>query len=53
MLEKIFSSNKDKKNVSESLNKEEADAKTLIKKYNKSNLIYKKSSFYIYNNTKI
>ena len=53
MLEKIFSSNKDKKNLSESLNKEEADAKTLIKKYNKSNLIYKKSSFYIYNNTKI
>ena len=32
MLEKIFCSNKDKKNVSESLNKAEANAKTLIKK---------------------
>ena len=45
MLEKIFSSNKDNKNVSESLNKKEADAKTLTeKKYNKSNLV--KSNFY-------
>ena len=35
--------------MSESLNKEEADTKTLTKKkYNKSNLIYKKFSFHGY-----
>ena len=49
ILNKIFSSNKDNKNVNESLNKEEAEAKILTKKkYNMSNLIYNKSSFYSY-----
>ena len=40
MLDKILSSNKDNKNVSESLSEEEPDVKTVTKKkYNKSNLI--------------
>ena len=47
MLDKIFRSSKDNKNVNESLIKDEADAKKFTKtKCNKSNLMYSKSSFY-------
>ena len=45
MLDKIFSSSNNNKNVNESLNKDEAHAKTLAKKQNKSNLVCDKFSF--------
>ena len=45
-LDKVFSSNRDNKNVNESLIKKEYVAKTLTKKkYNISNLIYSRSRF--------
>ena len=46
-LDKAFISNKDNKNVNETLVKKEAVAKAIPnKKYNKFNLIYNRLSFY-------
>ena len=51
--DKTFSFSKYNKNVNESLIKKEAVATTIPKKkYNKSNLIYNRLSFYSYNNDK-
>ena len=47
-LDKAFSSNKHNKNENESLIKKEDLDKTLTKKLYKSNLIYSRTSFYVY-----